>query len=189
MSSAGCPRRTGLPREVVKWLQSLELSLHPKNVRRDLSNGYLVAEILSRYYSRDFVVHSYDRGSSLAAKQGNWSQIEKSLRKLSLTLTKETVDGIIHCKPGAAELLVQEFYSILTHRSIGHVEAPQQLHSLRGLHEQPEGNGGPGAARRHLQGEEGLSRPAGTWSTSVFLYQQVAALSHQPSSVVRTEIH
>uniref|UniRef100_A0AAQ4QW93 Uncharacterized protein n=1 Tax=Gasterosteus aculeatus aculeatus TaxID=481459 RepID=A0AAQ4QW93_GASAC len=39
----------------------------------------------------------------------------QSLQKHSLTLTTETVHGNIHCKPGAAELLLQEVYSILTH--------------------------------------------------------------------------
>ncbi|XP_031722838.1 spermatogenesis-associated protein 4 [Anarrhichthys ocellatus] len=125
MSFAQSPKKTGLPREVVKWLQSLDLSFYPKNVRRDLSNGYLVAEILSRYYPQDFLVHSCDKGTSLSAKQRNWSQIEKSLQKQNLHLMKEIIDGSIHCKPGAAELLVQEVYTNLTNRSIRDVQGPE----------------------------------------------------------------
>ncbi|XP_054453111.1 LOW QUALITY PROTEIN: spermatogenesis-associated protein 4 [Anoplopoma fimbria] len=125
MSFAKSPKNTGLQREVMKWLQSLELSFHWRNVRRDFSNGYLVAEILSRYYPQDFLVHSYDKGTSLSAKQRNWSQIERSLQKQNLHLMKEIIDGSIHCKPGAAELLVQEVYTILTNRSIRDVEGPE----------------------------------------------------------------
>uniref|UniRef100_A0AAX7SXM8 Spermatogenesis-associated protein 4 n=1 Tax=Astatotilapia calliptera TaxID=8154 RepID=A0AAX7SXM8_ASTCA len=111
---AECPKKTGLPREVVKWLQTLDLAFYPKNVRRDFSSGYLVAQIFSHYYPRDFSLHSYDRGTSLSAKQWNWSQIERSLEKRNLYLKKEAIDGTIHCKPGAAELLVLEVYTILT---------------------------------------------------------------------------
>ncbi|KAM4555278.1 spermatogenesis-associated protein 4 isoform 2-T2 [Odontesthes bonariensis] len=122
MYRAQCPKKTGLPREVVKWLQSLDLSFYPKNVRRDISNGYLVAEIFSHRYRRDFPLHSYDKGASLSAKQRNWSQIQQSMQKHNLYLTKEAIDGTIHCKPGAAELLVQELYAILTNRSASAVQ-------------------------------------------------------------------
>uniref|UniRef100_UPI003AADD846 spermatogenesis-associated protein 4 n=1 Tax=Centroberyx gerrardi TaxID=166262 RepID=UPI003AADD846 len=125
MAYAQPPKKTGLPREVVKWLQSLDLSFPPKNARRDFSNGYLVAEMFSRRYPEDFPMHSYDRGTSLSAKQGNWSQIERFLQKQKLHLMKEAIDGTIHCKPGAAELLVQEVYTILTKQSMKGVRGPE----------------------------------------------------------------
>ncbi|XP_063338665.1 spermatogenesis-associated protein 4 [Pelmatolapia mariae] len=122
---AECPKKTGLPREVVKWLQTLDLAFYPQNVRRDFSSGYLVAQIFSHYYPRDFSLHSYDRGTSLSAKQWNWSQIERSLEKRNLYLKKEAIDGTIHCKPGAAELLVLEVYTILTNGRVSDVEGPE----------------------------------------------------------------
>ncbi|XP_066505931.1 spermatogenesis-associated protein 4 isoform X2 [Hoplias malabaricus] len=112
------PKRTGLPREIFKWLQSLDLSFSPKNIRRDFSNGYLVAEIFSRFYPEDFPMHSYGNGASLATKQGNWSQIERVLTKKHLSLKKEAIEGTIHCKPAAAEALVQEIYTLMTNRRI-----------------------------------------------------------------------
>ncbi|KAL2089202.1 hypothetical protein ACEWY4_016101 [Coilia grayii] len=118
MAYAQPPKKTGLPREVLKWLQSLDLSFSPKNVRRDFSNGYLVAEMFSWYYPEDFTMHSYDNGTSLATKLSNWAQIERFLTRQHIHLPKEIIDSTIHCKPGAAELLVQEIYSILTHRRL-----------------------------------------------------------------------
>ncbi|XP_026803251.3 spermatogenesis-associated protein 4 [Pangasianodon hypophthalmus] len=115
-------KRSGLPREVWKWLQSLELSISPKNIRRDFSNGYLVAEVFSWYFPEDFSLHSYDNGASLGTKQSNWTQIEKVLVKRRVSLMKESINGTIHCKPGAAEALVQEIYTLLTNRRIQSVQ-------------------------------------------------------------------
>ncbi|KAM9470463.1 spermatogenesis-associated protein 4 [Clarias gariepinus] len=111
-------KRSGLPREVWRWLQSLELSVSPKHIRRDFSNGYLVAEIFSWYVPEEFSLHTYDNGASIGAKQSNWSKIEKALAKRRISLIKESVNGTIHCKPGAAEALVQEIYTLLTNRRI-----------------------------------------------------------------------
>lgn len=43
----------------------------------------------------------------------------QALQKQNLSLVKSVIEGTIHCKPGAAELLVQEVYSILTNKRYG----------------------------------------------------------------------
>ncbi|MED6242010.1 hypothetical protein ATANTOWER_031819 [Ataeniobius toweri] len=119
--------KTGLGREVMKWLQALELSFYPKNLRRDFSNGYLVAEIFSHYYPQDFSMYLYHKGVSFYAKQQNWSRIQQFLQKHKMNLKKETVDGTIHSKPGAAELLLLDIYAILTNQSVTDVQGYQEL--------------------------------------------------------------
>uniref|UniRef100_A0A671TWF7 Spermatogenesis associated 4 n=1 Tax=Sparus aurata TaxID=8175 RepID=A0A671TWF7_SPAAU len=120
------PAKTANCTKWIHWWSKYAQSVSPlRFISRDFSNGYLVAEIFSHYYPQDFSAHSYDKGTSLSAKQRNWSQIERSLQKQNLHLMKEVVDGTIHYKPGAAELLLQEVYSVVTNRSIRYVQGPE----------------------------------------------------------------
>ncbi|KAJ1215721.1 hypothetical protein NDU88_003329 [Pleurodeles waltl] len=112
------PRRTGLPREVLRWLQSLDLTFPVKNVRRDFSNGLIVAEIFFWYFQEDIQMHSYENGNSIENKLSNWSQLERFFMKRNLNISRELIDGTIHCKPGAAEMLLQTIYVTLTNRRI-----------------------------------------------------------------------
>lgn len=59
------PPEIGLGRDVYKFLQRLDLSCPIKSPRRDLSNGFYVAEILSRF----FAVSAWAWQHNLALKQ------------------------------------------------------------------------------------------------------------------------
>jgi len=115
---------SGLPREILKWIQSLDLSYSVKNVKRDFANGFLVAEIFSRYHRAEFTMHSYINGSSLACKKNNWEQIQhvwsklKDQDKIPDVIGLDEVDKIIYSKRDAARNLVCKIYSILTDREI-----------------------------------------------------------------------
>jgi hypothetical protein len=109
---------TGLDREVIRWLQSLDLSFIVKNPKRDLTNGWLIAEILSRYYPKDINMLSYDKGTRLATKIDNWEQLFKVFQKHNIPFQKAEFDMVIHCKHGAATFFLYKMYQILTKRQV-----------------------------------------------------------------------
>ncbi|XP_044282659.1 spermatogenesis-associated protein 4-like isoform X1 [Varanus komodoensis] len=65
-------------------------------------------------------MHCFENGTSLAVKLSNWSQLGKFFAKRNLKPIRELIDGTIHCKPGAAEVFVQDIYTMLTNRRIKH---------------------------------------------------------------------
>eukprot|EP00116_Pleurobrachia_bachei_P003974 sb/3464236/ len=109
-------RMNALPREVLKWLQSLDLSISVKNPKWDFSNGYLVAEILSWYHPKEIKIHSYNNGTSIQSKILNWSLLETFFKNKNYSIDKDVIDGTIHCKNAAAEVLVEQLYTTLTNR-------------------------------------------------------------------------
>uniref|UniRef100_A0A7S3D4N3 Spermatogenesis-associated protein 4 n=1 Tax=Palpitomonas bilix TaxID=652834 RepID=A0A7S3D4N3_9EUKA len=115
---------SGLPREVLKWLQSLDLSYSVKNVRRDFSNGFLIAEIFSRFYPQDIQMHAFNNGIGVSKKIDNWNLLEKFFKKKGITVSKEAMEDVIHCKQDAAARLVESIYTFLTNRT---VRTPKKL--------------------------------------------------------------
>ena len=115
---------SGLPRDVLKWLQSLDLSYSVKNVKRDFSNGFLIAEILSRFFPTEIQMHSYDNGSALSKKLDNWDQLAKFFDRKQIPISRQMIDGVVHCKDGAALPLLSTIYTMLTNRPMPQTTRP-----------------------------------------------------------------
>ncbi|KAF4128853.1 CH-like domain in sperm protein [Phytophthora infestans] len=130
-----------LNRELLRWIQSLDLAYSIKNVKRDFANGFLVAEILSRYYDKDISMHSYDNGIGMKVRKDNWDQLVKIFGRfvdLEPLTNKSDIDAIVHCQNGAAVVFLTKLYQCLTKRTIqptavanlpssGHIAAPMSI--------------------------------------------------------------
>lgn len=109
-----------LPREVLRWIQSLDLAYSVKNIKRDFSNGFLIAEIFSRYYAKEVHMHSYDNGQASKSKKDNWNQLIKVFRKIGLPdlISEQEAHHILCCEDGTAMKFVCKMYELLTQRQI-----------------------------------------------------------------------
>uniref|UniRef100_M3YKV8 Spermatogenesis-associated protein 4 n=1 Tax=Mustela putorius furo TaxID=9669 RepID=M3YKV8_MUSPF len=116
------PKSSRLSRSVLRWLQGLDLTFFPRNVNRDFSNGFLIAEIFTIYYPWDLKLSSFENGTSLKIKLNNWALLEQFLARKKFKLSKELIHGTIHCKAGVPEILIQEIYTLLTHREIKSIQ-------------------------------------------------------------------
>ena len=106
------------PRELLIWLQSLDLSISIKNSRRDFSNGYLIAEILSRYYPNAVTMHSFYNHVGLTRKLDNWNQIERLMIKQHIPIPRTLMDRVLHQQPGAVDVLLERLYNLLTGKTL-----------------------------------------------------------------------
>lgn len=117
-----------IPREVLKWLHSLDLAYSIKNPRRDFSNGFLVAEIFSKYYPQEVKMHSFDTGLSISAKLSNWGLLEKLFRKLSIRIYKKDWDPVIYSAPEAATSLITKVYEFVTDQKVEDPPVKPRVH-------------------------------------------------------------
>jgi hypothetical protein len=84
---------------------------------RDFSNGFLAAEIFSRYFKGEIAMHSFDNGAATVKKKDNWDQLFKFFTRLGFPITQTLCDDVMNAKPDAAATLIGIVYSILTQKA------------------------------------------------------------------------
>ena len=91
-------------KEVYDWVDTFSLSRPKKNIWRDFSDGFLVAEIVAQKHPHLVNVNSIVSTHRPKQKQINWELLEeKTLKKLGMKLPTQLVEGIINAKLHAIE--------------------------------------------------------------------------------------
>ncbi|ESS70777.1 hypothetical protein TCDM_00561 [Trypanosoma cruzi Dm28c] len=107
-----------MQREIIVWLQSLDLSHQVRHPQQDLSNGFTIAEIVSRY-DRRVGMHSYVPGCSTECKRRNWKVLLRDLKRLGCgSVTAEMAEATIQGKPGVAAMVLDNLYEFFCNRPI-----------------------------------------------------------------------
>lgn len=125
-----------VPREVLKWLHSLDLAYSIKNPRRDFANGFLVAEIFSKFFPQDIKMHSFETGLGISSKISNWGLLEKFFRKQNIKIYKKDWDPVIYSAPDASTKLIIKVYEFLTNKTIEEPPTKPTIHPKAGLTQQ-----------------------------------------------------
>ncbi|KAM3131366.1 hypothetical protein pb186bvf_016548 [Paramecium bursaria] len=83
-----------LPREIMKWIQGLDLSYSVRDPKKDLSNGFLIAEMFSRYHPGLIQMHSFDNSHNRERRENNFRQLELFFTKNNIKIGgfKEILD-------------------------------------------------------------------------------------------------
>ena len=107
-----------LPRSLIKWLDSLDLAYSIRNPRRDLANGFIIAEILARHYNKEINIYTIYNGLNTDQKRDNWEIISKLLAKKEFPLPKSEYEQIYNYVPDVAYKFLERLYEFLTRKKL-----------------------------------------------------------------------
>lgn len=103
-------------REILKFLQGLNLTHSVKDMRRDFANGYLVAQICQRHFPQDFQLHAFENGLSMATRRNNWGEILRLIARRNIHIPSVLVEATITMQHGGALALCEYLYEVFTGR-------------------------------------------------------------------------
>ena len=97
-----------IPREITAWFNRLDLTYAVKNLTRDLANGFVVAEIVSRYYPKEIDMYQFYNGLKIEKRFDNWKRVAKVLEKHGRRCPDAQFEPVIYLKKDAALDFIKE---------------------------------------------------------------------------------
>ena len=83
---------------------------------RSFNNGFLIAEIFSRYFPTDIQMHSFDNAENYKKKKDNWQQLQIFFEKRKIPIVINNIDALILNENDTTLEFVKQIYTLLTER-------------------------------------------------------------------------
>lgn len=83
---------------------------------RDLNNGFLIAEIFSRYHPGKVQMHSFDSSQNSQRRKNNWDLLELFFTKNQIAIEKKEYDMIQKDNSEQLYDFICRIYTLLTQR-------------------------------------------------------------------------
>jgi len=101
-------------KELLIWIDSIDLSRPKKNINRDFADGVLVAEVIYNYFPHRVEKHNYIPSSGRQGKLTNWATLNrKVLSKFGFTVPQDVIENIIAAKPNYVEIFLNGLKRII----------------------------------------------------------------------------
>lgn len=81
-----------------------------------MNNGFLIAEIFSRYHPGKIQMHSFDSSQNSSRKKNNWDLLELFFTKNSIGVEKKEYDRVLEDDSEQLYEFVCRVYTLLTQR-------------------------------------------------------------------------
>jgi len=129
--------------DLLTWIDLVPLSRPKRDLKRDFSDGVLVAEVIKHYVPAMVDIHNYTTALAVNKKLANWNTLNrKVLTKLGCELTDDVMQSIAKCQSTAVErfLLVLkdklEQHGHTRHNHLSHQQIKRALSDLHSVAEQ-----------------------------------------------------
>jgi len=109
---------TGVPRVIIHWLQSLELTLPYNYPKRDLADGRVVAEIFNHYYQNQINIDLLYSSPSFKHREDNWNQLQKFFKKQNIKVPESIIIPVLNCYDNGAIEFLKYIYTLLTNKKV-----------------------------------------------------------------------
>lgn len=106
------------PREIIKWLQSMDLTVSFSNIRRDLANGYIYAEVISKYHPGTVPMHTFENSHKTFYREDNWKQLSLIFNKLKFNFQPQEYNKVRNYDMDQTIEFTGKLYTKLTNRLI-----------------------------------------------------------------------
>ena len=85
---------------------------------RSFNNGFLIAEIFSRYFPQDIQMHSFENAENYKKKKDNWQQLQVFFERRKIPIIIKNVDSLILNENDVTLEFVRQIYTLLTERQL-----------------------------------------------------------------------